>query len=914
MKLTILHYLLSASHPLSRKLWRARYFVPLFMLLAADMPAAPKTILISLDGATPRLVDQFANSGAIPAGTGLRLLEEKGVKASQNFTISPSLTAAAHIAIAAGATAASTDVLANGFRLLATPNASSSTISGFGAPIGGYSIDGPAETGSTTARPLWLALRASGKVVATATWPGGDGVNVTVPGLTGSPIIQSADKRTVDYTVPFGAGTTPFQRGFPLTASNFAAAPQATIDQLSAAGHPSFSPVRQLNLETFSTGGQTYDIKLAALDSTNDSTTNYDTLVFFDANHGGLVGPFTPAPLGTGPAYIAPATKISALFYFEGHSSKAGVRYFVSNLAPDLSTVRVARSTTSFIPRNTPVLADVDDINNNVGFWQPQSDFRIVERIDATPSTFANFPDPELEAIYVEAVREFVKYQTQVGLRAITRFPNADLVMIYIEQPDGSGHQFFLTDPRQPTDYSNPNSIGAGQDPAKVARYSSYLATAYNVANSAVQEIINAVGVDGSGRPLSNIFVVSDHGFATFHTAVQLQPILQAAGIDTTKLRIVTSGPAANIYINLFNRPDGGTNTVTRDQYIALETQIADALRNYVDANPNYANTAGASNPVFDKIYQRPLPADINDTSFGRRRTDFIGQDSGDVYALLSLGYNFDGRQTPAITRQGDTDNTILSLPNFYGAHGYDPTFTEMSAIFYAAGPNVTPNATPIAAMSNIDVAPTLMRMLGVAPDPTVEGRALVLGPSIMTLQRAVSRKVHGAAGARDVVLSLTGGAAVEMRRAGSGNTHTLVFQFSNNPVSGSAAVTSGVGSVNGSPTFSGNEMIVNLTGVNDMQEVRVTLSNVADTNGGTIASANINAAFLQGDINGNRTVDNTDVAEVNSLGHDNPALTTVNFRGDANVSGAINSTDAAFIRANLGHSLPQATFVRNRK
>lgn len=887
---------------------RARFFVPVFALLAGSAFAAPKTILISLDGATPRLVDQFATSGAIPAGTGLLLLENAGVKALQNFTISPSLTAAAHIAIATGSTAANNDVVANGFRLLATPNSSGSTVSGFSAPIGGYSIDGPAETGSPTARPLWLALRAAGKVVATATWPGGDGINVTVPGLSGSPIIQSADKRTVDYTVPFGSATTPFQKGFPLASGNFGPAPQATVDQLAAAGHPSFSPVRQTNLETFSSGGQSYDIKLAAIDSTDDGAINYDTLVFFDANHGGIAGPFTAAPLGTGPAYIRPAAKISALFYYEGHSNKAGTRYFVSNLAPDLSTVRVARTSATFLPRFTPVpqvLADVDDINNNVGFWQPQPDFRIVERIDATPSTFVTFPDLELEAIYTELVREFVQYQTRVGLRAITRFPNADLVMIYIEQPDGSGHQFLLTDPRQPTDFTKPNSIGAGQDAAKIARYNNYLATAYAAASDAVQNVINAVGVNKAGVPNSNIFVVSDHGFAPFHTAVQLQPILQAAGIDTTKLRIVTSGPAANVYINLLNRPDGGANTVTRDQYIALQKQVADALQNYADTNPNYTQGA-ASVPVFQRVYTRPLPADINDPTFGRRRTDLIAQDSGDVYALLSLGYNFDGRQTPAVTRKDDVSNVILSLPNFYGAHGYDPTLPEMSAIFYAAGPNITHLKAPIAAVSNIDVVPTLMRLLGVAPDATVDGSPLQLGPApVMSLQRAVSRKNHGAAGAREVVLPLAGSAGVEPRRAGSGNTHTLVFQFSNQPVSGSAAVTSGAGSVNGPPTFSGNEMTVNLTGVTDTQQLRLTLTNVMDNLGGTVANAPVDVVFLRGDVTGDRTVNPADVAEVNSLGHDAPALTNLNFRGDLNVSGTINTTDAALARANLGHSVP---------
>ena len=171
-------------------------------------------------------------------------------------------------------------------------------------------------------------------------------------------------------------------------------------------------------------------------------------------------------------------TDLSALFYFEGHPQKAGTRYFVSNLAPDLSNIRIARTSTTFIPRTSPVpavVANVDDINANVGFWQPQPDFRIVERIDTTPSTFAAFPDIELESIYQELVREFVTYQTNVGLRAIQNLPNADLAMIYIEQPDGSGHQWLLTDPRQSTSFTDPTQIGANQDAAKKARYAGYL-------------------------------------------------------------------------------------------------------------------------------------------------------------------------------------------------------------------------------------------------------------------------------------------------------------------------------------------------------------------------------------------------------------------------------------------------------
>lgn len=116
---------------------------------------------------------------------------------------------------------------------------------------------------------------------------------------------------------------------------------------------------------------------------------------------------------------------LSELFYFEGSSNKAGLRFSVSNIAPDLAAVRFVRTSANFIPRNAPVIADVDDINNNVGFilrsaQETQPDFRIPERISAGLTTF---PDLELEAIYEDLVKTFVEYQTNVALRSIALSP-----------------------------------------------------------------------------------------------------------------------------------------------------------------------------------------------------------------------------------------------------------------------------------------------------------------------------------------------------------------------------------------------------------------------------------------------------------------------------------------------------------
>ena len=60
-------------------------------LFAGSAIGAPKVILISLDGATPRLMQQYISNNAILPNTGIRLLESKGVRAAQNLTINPSL-------------------------------------------------------------------------------------------------------------------------------------------------------------------------------------------------------------------------------------------------------------------------------------------------------------------------------------------------------------------------------------------------------------------------------------------------------------------------------------------------------------------------------------------------------------------------------------------------------------------------------------------------------------------------------------------------------------------------------------------------------------------------------------------------------------------------------------------------------
>ncbi len=677
-----------------------------------------QVVLISLDGAKPDFIQQFIEEGVLPRDGGLARLSRHGAVALQNVTASPSLTAVSHIEIATGSTAVHNDIPSNTFQAIV--GASSSSLSGFAAPIGGYQESPLGPSPHPTAAPLWVQLRQQGKKVVTATWPGGDGADISINGT----VVQPAQPtRITNYTVPFGAFGGLSAQGFSLSLSDFAPDP-AIISGLQAAGHFSFSPVLVTSnpIETFScSSAQTatcssnaaaldvkYAIRVAAIDTTNDNKVNYDTLVFFDTTQGIKPGPFH-AP-STGPAYARFGGE-NAPFFFEGSGAKVGAAYFVSALAPDLSVVRFARYGANFIPRNAPVLADVDDINNNIGFWRPQADFRIPERL--SPG-FTNFPDVEIEAMFEDMVRTFVRYQAEIGVRAIENHPDADLVMVYIEQPDGSEHQFLLTDPRQGTNPKDPNSIGANQDPAKVARYASYIRFAYQTADKAVKRIADAA------EPNSNVIVVSDHGFAPFHTSVSLTNILKNAGIDTSKVAIRTSGPAANIYVNLQNRESGGT--VDPATYKALLAEITDAVKNAVDANAkfNYSLDGGR---IFTVVETRPLQCNAGT---GQCTSKTIGQDFGDVFALMAPGYNFDGIQSPGVARLGDAPfnaaTTTLSMPNFYGAHGHDPELPAMSATFIAAGPDI--QKTTIRRMRNLDVAPSIMRILGVKPQQ-VDGEVL---------------------------------------------------------------------------------------------------------------------------------------------------------------------------------------------
>ena len=186
---------------------------------ATTVLGAPKVVVISLDGAKPALVEEYLQSGVLNNNVGLGRLRAQGISAQSNITVTPSVTSVAHIAIATGSTAVHNDIPSNSFHPVAATIITS--LSGFGAPIGGYQLSPLGPRPAPTAEPLWVQLRNAGLKVVTATWPGSDGADISISGT----LVQAAvPTRTTDYTVPFGAFGGLGAQGFTLSRTDFARA------------------------------------------------------------------------------------------------------------------------------------------------------------------------------------------------------------------------------------------------------------------------------------------------------------------------------------------------------------------------------------------------------------------------------------------------------------------------------------------------------------------------------------------------------------------------------------------------------------------------------------------------------------------------------------------------------------------
>ena len=192
-----------------------------------------------------------------------------------------------------------------------------------------------------------------------------------------------------------------------------------------------------------------------------------------------------------------------------------------------------------------------------------------------------------------------------------------------------------------------------------------------------------------------------------------------------------------------------------------------------------------------------------------------------------------------------------------------------------------------------------LMLHLHNAPGDTQQ-KVLFAGAA-PALAGVFSRKTHGAEGAFNLLLGANVSNPTTEPRAGP--AQKLVFGFDKPVKSASAAVTSGTATV-GATTASGNEVIVDLTGVTDRQYLTVEVSNVVGIDDAPSGATLVRrVGFLAGDVNQNRVVSVADMGLVHTLL--SQTTTSGNFLRDIDASGSIAVADRTAVNANLTRALP---------
>ncbi len=193
-----------------------------------------KVILISFDGMKNDYTKKYVQENKLPH---IKQMLENGVTAKKPITITPSLTAPSHAAIATGATPKQTGIVSNHFH---EPNtALDNEESGFQAEI--------------EVPPLWEEARKQGKTTATIAFPGAN----------------PKEEKQGDYSIYHGETWAPSN----LESLTF----KKTTEWVQSP--KSFSPLKESEFRIKMKNEKDRVIHILAIDSTDDQHENYDTFI-----------------------------------------------------------------------------------------------------------------------------------------------------------------------------------------------------------------------------------------------------------------------------------------------------------------------------------------------------------------------------------------------------------------------------------------------------------------------------------------------------------------------------------------------------------------------------------------------------------------------------------------------------------
>ena len=272
---------------------------------------------------------------------------------------------------------------------------------------------------------------------------------------------------------------------------------------------------------------------------------------------------------------------------------------------------------------------------------------------------------------------------------------------------------------------------------------------------------------------------------------------------------------------------------------------------------------------------------------------------SAELYDLESGNWTYTSSLS---SKRNDHTANLLFDGTVLVVGGYDDVGISQTAELYEpVGRSWIPAANPN--FAHADHTATLLNagMVLVAggfdADFNVTGSAELFTPPSelgVILLSAASRLTHGAAGTFDIGMPLIGPSGVECRDS---DTYEAVLTFDVTVTSGDVSVVGGVATI-GTLTFSGSEMIVPLTGVDNAQIVTLEVLEV----NGEGQHLDVPFGFLIGDADSNRRVNDADIVALKAA-YGRP-VDNSNFRADFNPDGHINRKDRSDLRSHLHTSL----------
>jgi predicted AlkP superfamily pyrophosphatase or phosphodiesterase len=181
----------------------------------------------------------------------------------------------------------------------------------------------------------------------------------------------------------------------------------------------------------------------------------------------------------------------------------------------------------------------------------------------------------------------------------------------------------------------------------------------------------------------ATVFVVADHGFKAYTKEIHAALALNAAGLSG-KAYVLNEGGGALVYLEKSQR----------DELLPRAVKALESVEG-VD------RVVGR-----DGFPALGLPTPEHDPQMS------------DLFVTAKTGYSFAGAAGGPVT---------AAAAQTGGSHGYIASDPDMDALFIASGYGIAGGAK-LDRIANVDVAPTIARLLGVAL-PSAKGKALPIAP-----------------------------------------------------------------------------------------------------------------------------------------------------------------------------------------